>query len=239
MWSSARSEAALEARLPLPITIRPIRRARRMRLRLDEAEGRLTLTCPWRTSRRTALAWALEQAAWIDAQIARTGPGRPFAPGGSIPVEGEERTIRWDPKAGRRVFLDEGTLHCGGPEAGLARRIEAFLKAHALATMSLEDAEYAALAGVTARSVRVGDAKSRWGRCSTDGRIRLNWRLILAPPQVRRFVVAHEVAHLRHLDHGTAFKALEAELVGAGVAAARAALRRLGPGLRRVGRLGL
>ena len=239
MWSSARSEAALEARLPLPITIRPMRRARRMRLRLDEAEGRLTLTCPWRTSRRTALAWAIEQAAWIEAQIERTGPGRPFAPGASIPVEGEERTIRWNADEKRRVFLDGGTLHCGGPEAGLARRIEAFLKAHALATMSLEVAEYAALAGVTARSVRVGDAKSRWGSCSTDGRIRLNWRLILAPPNVRRFVVAHEVAHLRHLDHGAAFKSLEAELVGAGVAEARAALRRLGPGLRRVGRLGL
>ncbi|MEO7602928.1 MAG: SprT family zinc-dependent metalloprotease [Sphingomicrobium sp.] len=223
----------------MPISIRPIRRARRMRLRLDEAEGRLTLTCPWRTSRRTALAWAIEQSAWIDAQIERTAPGRPFAPGASIPVEGAERTILWNPDEKRQVVLDGGTLHCGGPEAGLARRIETFLKAHALATMSMEVAEYAALAGVTARSVRVGDPKSRWGSCSSNGRIRLSWRLILAPPEVRRFVVAHEVAHLRHLDHGPAFKTLEAELVGAGVAEARAALRRLGPGLRRVGRLGL
>ena len=239
MWSNARSEAALEARLPLPITIRPIRRARRMRLRFDEAEGRLTLTCPWRTSRRTALKWALEQAAWIDAQIERTGPGRPFAPGASIPIEGEERKIRWGPKEKRRVLLDESSLHCGGPEAGLARRIETFLKSHALEVMSREVAEYAALAGVSARSVRVSDPKSRWGSCSSDGRIRLSWRLILAPPAVRRFVVAHEVAHLRHLDHSPAFKALEAELVGTGVAEARAALGRLGPGLRRVGRLGL
>jgi predicted metal-dependent hydrolase len=239
MWSNARSEVALEARLPLPIIIRPIRRARRMRLRLDEAEGRLTLTCPWRTSRRAALNWALEQKAWIDAQIERIEPGRPFASGASIPVEGEERAILWNPEAGRRVSLDGPTLHCGGPEAGFARRVETFLKAHALAIMSAEVAEYAARADVTARSVRVGDPKSRWGSCSSDGRIRLSWRLILAPPDVRRFVVAHEVAHLRHLDHSPAFKALEAELVGAGVAEARAALRRLGPGLRRIGRLGL
>ncbi len=239
MWSSVRSEAALEARLPLPITIRPIRRARRMRLRLDEAEGRLTLTCPWRTSRRTALKWAIEQAAWIDAQIERTGPGRPFAPGASIPVEGEERMIQWDPAEKRRVLLDGSTLNCGGPEAGLARRIETFLKARALDVMSAEVAEFAALAGVTARSVRVGDPNSRWGSCSSEGRIRLSWRLILAPSALRRFVVAHEVAHLRHLDHSPAFKALEAELFGSGVTEARAALRRLGPGLRRVGRVGL
>lgn len=239
MWSSARSEAALAARLPLPIDIRPIRRARRMRLRLDDAEGRLTLTCPWRTSRRAALTWALEQAAWIDAQIARLEPGRPFAPGAAIPIEGIERTIRWEPNKPRRIMLQDKDVQCGGPEAGLARRIETFLKAHALDMMSREVAEFAALAGVTARSVRVGDPKSRWGSCSSDGRIRLSWRLILAPPHVRRFVVAHEVAHLQHLDHSPAFKALEAELVGTGVAAARADLKRLGPGLRRVGRIGL
>ena len=105
--------------------------------------------------------------------------------------------------------------------------------------MSSEVSEFAAKAGVTARSVRIGDARSRWGSCSSDGRIRLSWRLILAPSEVRRFVVAHEVAHLRHLDHGPAFKTLESELVGPGLAEASGALRRLGPRLRRVGRDGL
>ena len=127
MWSSARSEAALEARLPLPITIKPMRRARRMRLRLDETEGRLSLTCPWRTSRKTALTWAVEQSEWIHAQMARAEPGTPFAPGVEIPVEGRPRQILWDAAAPRRIVLDEGILRCGGPETGLARRIEAFL----------------------------------------------------------------------------------------------------------------
>ena len=235
MWSSARSEAALEARLPLPIVIKKMRRARRMRLRLDEARGCLTLTCPWRTSRKSALSWAVEQSDWIAAQIARTEPSRPFAASAMIPVEGVDRLIIWDPSMPRRVELDDGALRCGGPESGLGRRVESFLKAYALEVMAREVDEFADVAGVAATSVRIGDAKSRWGSCSSDGRIRLSWRLILAPPHVRRFVVAHEVAHLRHLDHGPAFKALEAQLVGPGVAAARAELRRLGPGLRRVG----
>jgi predicted metal-dependent hydrolase len=239
MWSSARSEAALEARLPLPIVIKKMRRARRMRLRLDDAQGCLTLTCPWRTSRKTALGWAVEQSDWIAAQMARVEPGRPFAPDAAIPVDGLDRVIIWDPSMPRRVELDGGALRCGGPESGLGRRIEGFLKAYALEVMAREVDEFAYAAGVAATSVRIGDAKSRWGSCSSDGRIRLSWRLILAPPHVRRFVVAHEVAHLRHLDHGPAFKALEAQLVGQGLAAARAELRRLGPGLRRVGRDGL
>jgi predicted metal-dependent hydrolase len=104
--------------------------------------------------------------------------------------------------------------------------------------MSLEVAEFAAAADVTAASVSVGDAGSRWGSCSSQRRIRLSWRLIMAPPAVRRFVVAHEVAHLVHLDHSAKFKALEARLYGPGLAEAKAALRRIGPRLRRVGRPG-
>ena len=239
MWSSARSEAALEARLPLPIDIRPVRRARRMRLRLDEADGRLTLTCPWRTSRKAALAWALEQSEWIAAQIAGAGPGRPFVPGAVIPVDGEDRIISWEPGARRTVSLDGPVLRCGGPEAGLARRVETFLKARALERLSADVVEYSSMAGVNARSVRIGDPKSRWGSCSSEGRLRFSWRLILAPTEVRRFVAAHEVAHLRHLHHGPEFRKLEAELFGPGLAEAKALLRRLGPGLRRIGRNGL
>ena len=61
MWSIGRSEAALLAELPAPIEIRAIRSARRLRLRYDEARGILKLTCPARTSRRSALSWALDQ----------------------------------------------------------------------------------------------------------------------------------------------------------------------------------
>ena len=102
--------------------------------------------------------------------------------------------------------------------------------------MSHEAAGYAEAAGVSVRSVSVGDAGTRWGSCSSEGKIRFSWRLILAPPEVRRFVVAHEVAHLVHLDHSAKFKALEAKLYGPGLAEAKALLRRAGPRLKRVGR---
>jgi predicted metal-dependent hydrolase len=236
MWSTARSEAALEAALPAPIDIRPLRSARRLRLRFDEARGTLKLTCPWRTSRRAALAWALDQRDWIEAQIARAEPSEPFAEGAIIPLEGEEVRIVWDSDARRTPVLENRELRVGGAEAGFARRVELFLKRRALQVMSREVAEYADAAGVKAVSVCVGDAGTRWGSCSSTGRIRLSWRLILAPRSVRRFVVAHEVAHLVYLNHSAKFKVLEARLFGPGLSEAKADLRRLGPRLRRLGR---
>jgi predicted metal-dependent hydrolase len=237
MWSSARSEPLSQGNdLPLPLEIRPIRGARRLRLRYDDVRGVLKLTCPPRTSRRAALAWALDQREWIEAQLARSLPAEPFVPGASIPIEGRDTRLVWAEGEARTPRLGEAELRCGGATEGFERRIERFLRRRALEIMSGEVAEFAEAAGSPARGVSVGDAGTRWGSCSSSGRIRLSWRLILAPPQVRRYVVAHEVAHLKHLNHGSEFNALEARLLGPGVAEAKALLRRVGPRLRRLGR---
>ena len=235
--STARSRSlAFEESLSVPLVVQPVRSARVLRLRFDAGRGILKLTCPARMSRVKALAWAAEQQEWIDAQLAKALPANPFAPNGLIPIEGREVRIAWTETDRRTPRLDGDLLHCGGPVEGLANRIENFLKRRAVDLLSRETAEFAALAGVTPRSVSVGDADTRWGSCSATGRIRYSWRLVLAPPEARRFVVAHEVAHLIHLNHGREFKALERRLYGAGLSEAQELLRRVGPRLKRVGR---
>ena len=241
MSSSARSkELAIHPDLPVPVEIHPVRSARRLRLRFDERRGVLKLTCPIRTSRRAALAWAAEQRAWVDSQIADTLPGEPFAPGATVPIEGQDTRLVWAPGEARIPRLVEGELRCGGPDNTFPRRIESYLRRRALDTLSRETAQVAAVAGITPRSVTVGDANTRWGSCSAERRIRYSWRLILAPPAARRYVVAHEVAHLVHLDHGPEFRKLEARLLAqlfsGEVVAARALLRAVGPRLKRIGR---
>ncbi len=170
MWSSGHSEAAMEAALPVPIEIRPLRNARRLRLRFDETAGMLKLTCPWRTSRRAALSWALDQRDWIGAQLARVEPAEPFQAEALIPLEGRDIRIAWSAEWPRTPSIVGNELRCGGVETGLARRIEAFLKRHARDTMSRDIAEFAALAGVRPASVSIGDATTRWGSCSANGR---------------------------------------------------------------------
>ncbi|HET7708602.1 MAG TPA: SprT family zinc-dependent metalloprotease [Sphingomicrobium sp.] len=235
--STARSRsAAFEQALPVPLVVQPVKSARVLRLRFDAGRGILKLTCPARMSRHKALAWAADQQEWIDAQLAKALPAIPFAPGSLIPIEGRDVAIAWSETDRRTPRLEGDVLRCGGPAEGLAKRIENFLKRRAVDLLSSETAEFAALAGVRPRSVGVGDADTRWGSCSASGRIRYSWRLVLAPPAARRFVVAHEVAHLVHLNHGRDFKTLERRLYGAGLSEAQALLRRVGPRLKRVGR---
>ena len=234
--STGRSEPLSLSGLAWPLELRPHPRARAMRLRLDEARERLVLTFPRRLGRRTVLDWALGQGEWVDRQLAQIQPGEPFVPGSTIPLEGRTIRLQWMESLPRSPALVDDLLRCGGPEAAFAGRIERYLRSEARRRLSEATAVTADRAGISVKSVAVGNASSRWGSCSTDGSIRYNWRLILAPPHLLSWVVAHEVAHRRHMDHGPAFKALEAELYGGDVAAARAELRALGPRLKRVGR---
>ena len=234
--STGRSEPLALPGLAWPVELRVHPTARALRLRLDEARGLLTLTCPRRVSRRAALDWAQRQAQWVEQQLAKLAPATPFAPGAVIMVEGRSVTVAWREDWPRTPSLVAEELRCGGPEPGLAGRIERYLRKQARERLSRQTALTAARAGVTVRSVAVGDASSRWGSCSASGSIRYNWRLLLAPPHLLDWVVAHEVAHRVHMNHGAEFRALEATLFDGKVAAARAELRALGPRLKRIGR---
>jgi len=58
------------------------------------------------------------------------------------------------------------------------------------------------------KRITVRDSRSRWGSCGPDGTMSFSWRLVFAPPEVLDYLVAHEVAHLVHLNHGPRFWAL-------------------------------
>ncbi|MEA3017394.1 MAG: hypothetical protein QOI38_2116 [Sphingomonadales bacterium] len=227
-----------ELRLPCgtPLTLRTSPRAKAMRLRVDQRTGTLLLTIPRRCSERRALDWAAGQREWIERALAGVEPGIGIGPGTSLPLYGLPHLVDWDPTRPRRVEAAAGRVIAGGPADGLEARILRWLKAHARERLAEETRFYAARAGKAPGRIAVGDPLSRWGSCSSSGAIRYSWRLILAPEFVRRATVAHEVAHLVHMNHAPAFHALVAELLGEDPRPARLWLRREGAGLHRIGR---
>lgn len=227
-----------ELRLPggTPVTLKVSPRAKAMRLRVDQRTGTVLLTVPSRTSQRRALDWAAGQRQWIETALANLAPGVPVGAGATIPLYGEPHRIDWDPARPRRIERRDGRLLAGGPADGLEARILRWLKAHARDILSAETRHFAARAGRKATRVAVGDPRSRWGSCSSAGAIRYSWRLILAPEFVRRATVAHEVAHLVHMDHTPAFHAVHANILGEDPRPARLWLRRQGADLHRIGR---
>ncbi|MDP1027845.1 DUF45 domain-containing protein [Sphingomonas sp. KR1UV-12] len=211
-------------------------RARRCTLSIDPASGRARLVLPRRAALSTALAWAEGKAGWLAEQRAALPLARPFVPGATFSVADAAVTLVREEGRRRALVRDGDRLLIAGPEETIARRVEAWLRAEALALLTAETAEFAVKAGVTVAQVGIGDPRRRWGSCASSGIIRYSWRLLLAPGWVRRATVAHEVAHRVHMNHGAQFHALVATLLGEDPTPARLWLREHGAALHWVGR---
>lgn len=215
----------------LPLAIRRHPRATRLTMRLapDGSEVRITLPRWGRTM--DAVVFAEKRIDWLEQQLARVPRAEPPQPGGTVHYRGQALTIAWDPALPRKPRLVDGRLELGGALETLPARIRRWLETEALRLLADDLAHYCARAGRPQPQLRLSRATRRWGSCSGAGCIRINWRLIQAPDQVRRSVVAHEVAHLVHFDHSPAFHAMLAGLFEDDIGQSDAWLRREGRGL--------
>ena len=215
----------------VPLAIRRHPRATRLTMRLapDGSEVRITLPRWGRTS--DAMVFAHKRIDWLEQQLAAVPRADPPRPGGAALYRGEPVAIAWQPHWPRKPVLADGRLTLGGPAETVPARVRRWLEAEALRLLGEDLAHYCARAGVPQPQLRLSRAVRRWGSCSGAGCIRVNWRLVQAPDEVRRSVVAHEVAHLAHFDHSPAFRAMLAGLFEGDLKAADGWLKQHGRGL--------
>ncbi|MGL5837410.1 MAG: M48 family metallopeptidase [Sphingorhabdus sp.] len=224
----------------VPVRIRRSAQARRISLRADAVRREIRIIMPIYAPTQTALSFVAQKKQWIAARLESAPTALPVGPDATIAVEGEEHRVEWSPSAPRRVqrlIGDDGPiLRVGGPQDLVGGRVLRWLKEQARTAMTADIAEYCARAGEEPPRLSLGDARSRWGSCSSRGTISMSWRLIMAPAFVRRSVIAHEVAHMRHMDHSPAFYAWFDEIYEGDRKAADRWLKMHGTGLHLVGR---
>jgi predicted metal-dependent hydrolase len=109
------------------------------------------------------------------------------------------------PQSRGGAWLQDGELHVTGAPEFLGRRVTDFLRAEALRRLSGLVVAKTAILGVPARRIAVKDTRSRWGSCASDGSLAFSWRLVMTPEFVQDYVAAHEVAHLKYMNHGKRF----------------------------------
>jgi len=218
---------------PTPVQWRRSTRARKVSLRIDPRSGAVVITLPPRATAAAGRALLLDNAGWVADRLARLPQPILLRDGATVPIHGAPHSIRHAPGA-VGAWLDGGTLHVAGAPEFLARRAADFLRAEARRRLAAQALAKAGPAGLMPRRVVVKDTRTRWGSCTADGTLMFNWRLVMAPPAVQDYVAAHEVAHLRHMDHSRAFWTLVGQLTPHRGAATRW-LDAEGAGLMRVG----
>lgn len=208
----------------LTVALRRSARARRMVLRVPQSGGEPVLTLPAHVALAEGQAFAQSRRDWLEAALARRPGAQVVAAGALLPVEGQP--LRITPAPVKAPQVREGALLVpeGRPVAPV---VAAFMKQQALARLRPACDGFAAKLGRAPRAIVLRDTRSRWGSCTSDGRLMFSWRLAMAPPEVLAYVAAHEVAHLAHMDHSPRFWAA-VEALMPGHAPQRAWLKREG-----------
>lgn len=189
----------------IPLMVRNNRRAKRISLRLNQSHRLFTLTLPHRVSMKRGMDFLHDKRDWL-LQTWRSLPTRiPFEDGQVIPFLGRELTICHRPRLRGVVTIDGDRLLVSGEAEHLSRRLHDWLKAEARRHFAALARRKAEELGCRIGRVSVRDTHSRWGSCSAKGHLSFCWRLIFAPRKVADYIVAHEVAHLREMNHGPRF----------------------------------
>ena len=196
-------------------------RATRITLRVLPGTG-LEIVVPGRGRLPALTALLRERAGWILAALDRVAASgvdtanAPLADDALVPYRGDDYRLRVQPLPGARptvrpdVAARTLTVRHDPAAHELAAVLEGWYRAEARAVIAARVVACAAILGVAYTRLTIRDTRSRWGSCSSAGGLNFSWRLILAPPAILEYVVIHELAHRRELNHSARFWAIVA-----------------------------
>lgn len=218
----------------VPYEVRRSTRARRARIVVHQWDG-VEVVVPVRAPADTAERLVRSHGAWLLARLAeRPAPPAPLCDGAEIPWRGARLLLQVREGRGRPRLTEHAlALQLPDPSDGDALRVslERVARAEARRLLDGEVAVAAAALGVRVAALSIRDPRTRWGSCTSAGRLSFSWRLVLAPPEVLRYVAVHEVCHIVEPNHQPPFWAV-VDRVMPGWRAQRLWLRRHGRELR-------
>jgi predicted metal-dependent hydrolase len=196
------------------VNVRLNPRARRLIVKVHPSTGEISVVAPSQRALDRAMEFARGQSDWIAAQLSRIPSAVPLKVGSTLPIRGESHVVRQRESGGGAVWIEDGAVCVAGHAAHHERRLLDFLKREAKKELEARAFHHAAQLGLKPTRITVRDTASRWGSCSSTRSLSFSWRLILAPSFVLDYVVAHEVAHMREMNHGPKFWRLVKDLIG-------------------------
>lgn len=211
---------------PYPLIATRRKGTRRFVLRFNAKKQAVTLSLPMRASLRDALKFAHAHTVWLENQIAKTGGIIELRPGMEVSILGEKILLQHEPGRGLATYCAADTkgeitrsssesiahLTIHGDIAFFKRRLKDWVTKHLREQIHALAHEKAELLGVKFTRIQIRDANSHWGSCSPTGTLSFSLRLAFADRTHVDYIVCHEVAHLKELNHSSRFWKLVGEL---------------------------
>ena len=219
----------LEDEPNLEIFLRKNSNSHRITLRISALDGKITITGPDYLDFAEFKKFAESKKSWLKSKRKSFEPPIFISEGIEIPVAGSHIKILFSEV--REPKKVDGILFVS-KEKPVSTQVKKYLKEIGRIHLAYLCNEFAERLGSKNRKITLRDTRSRWGSCSNDAKLMFSWRLIMAPEDVLAYVAAHEVAHLKHMNHSKDFWETVEYLFGP-YKKERAWLKQNGPSLHR------
>lgn len=150
---------------------------------------------------------------------------------------GQDIQLKLLPAIKKTTHFERNELAIHAPQANIhavcSRMVLMWYKKQAFLDFARRLEVFAAKLGVPTPPLSLSNAQSRWGSCNSRGEVRLSWRLLQAPPHIINYVICHELAHLKQMNHSAKFYAV-VESLFPNYKAAEKELKLLSPQLHRM-----
>ena len=176
------------------------RRARHILLR-QNTKGEIILTYPWLCPKIVAISFAKTQLAWIRAHVQHAPQEIIFKLGDSLSVLGKNYIIQ----QGAYGHIQGDTLFIAGDADFCHRRVCSLAQKLLLSHIQQKASQLSEQLGVKIKRITLRNTSSRWGSCSSRKTLSFCWKIAFAPLEVVDYLIAHEVAHLKHMNHSPKF----------------------------------
>ena len=209
----------------LPFSYSLVRSARRRSLGIEVCKAKVVVRVPQFVATSEAEQFVRAKSTWIQQKLAQqsqqieSAPLRQYLPGSQVPFLGSHLSLVINRQSqaavvqyGDQLILGLSSRSRQSPEEQARRLVSQWYQQKALQLLTLKTNVLVARAGLVHRGVTVKATRSKWGHCTAQGAIQYNWQILLAPEPVVDYLVAHEVSHLRHHNHGAEFWQLVANL---------------------------
>ncbi len=187
------------------IHVMPLRHVKRATLRYDVKAQEFKIRVPSHYKQAAVEGFLKEAQGWMEKQLSKTLQLIHIHGCKQISLMGNDVELSYHPSRRASFFLNDNKLHIMAPTPHFGPHLEKWLKQIILEYLIDKSEHYSCLLGVQTKKVSIRETKSRWGSCSSKGALSFNWRLIFAPKEIIEYVVAHEVAHLKEMNHSVKF----------------------------------
>jgi len=178
-------------------------RARKITLRVSALDGRVSVTTPKHVNISQIKKFLYKNEDWLKRKRSEIPKKLDINIGSVIPYRGYElELVKY---SGKNIQLSRDNLLIPESKKSVGAITVEFLKQAARKHIEHQVNYYSERLGKAYTKISLRDTRSRWGSCNEKKALMFSWRLIMAPPEVLSYVAAHEVAHLKHMDHSLQF----------------------------------